>query len=210
MNNNNQLKEWNDLFSSCGPKKPQYDDWLDKYQNYLDESKNIPIIDLGCGFGNDTLYLTERGYPVISCDYSIEALNRLKSFIEKPDIRLFNILDGLPFDDNTARVLIADLSIHYFSWEDTNEIINNISRVLSRDGYFLCRVNSDKDINYGAGQGIKVEDNFYNVDGKLKRFFDREQIIKLFKNWEIINISEYEMNRYQEPKIIWEIAVKNK
>lgn len=206
----NQFNEWDKIFLSCGAKKPKYDDWLAKYLDYLDESKEIPIIDLGCGFGNDTLYLTERGYPVISCDYSIEALNRLKFFIEKPETRLVNMLDGLPFDNNIACVLIADLSIHYFSWDDTNKIINDISRVLIEDGYFICRVNSVKDINYGAGQGVKIEDNYYNVNGKFKRFFDQEQIEKVFKNWEIINLKEYEMNRYKDPKIVWEIAMKNK
>ena len=204
------LNNWNKLFLSCGTKKPEYDDWLDKYQDDFEKSKSIPIIDLGCGFGNDTLYLTERGYPVISCDYSLEALNRLKFFIEEPDIRHFNVLDGLPFEDNTANVVIADLSIHYFCWDDTKKVINEISRVLLKDGYFICRVNSVKDIHHGAGQGIKIEDNFYNVEGSLKRFFDSEQILTLFKNWEIINMSEYEMNRYEKPKIIWEIAVKNK
>lgn len=205
----NQLDEWNKLFLSYGTEKPKYDDWLDKYHDLLNESREIPIIDLGCGFGNDTFYLAERGYRVISCDYSIEALNRLKYFIEKPETRLFSMVEGLPFDNNVACVLIADLSIHYFSRNDTNKIINNISRVLLPKGYFICRVNSVKDINHGAGQGIKIEDNFYNINGDFKRFFDKEQLIKLFKNWEIITMKEYEMNRYKVPKIVWEIALKN-
>jgi SAM-dependent methyltransferase len=205
----NQLNEWNNVFLNCGTKKPKYDDWLDKYRDYLSESKDIPIIDLGCGFGNDTLYLTERDYQVISCDYSVEALNRLKYFIEKPVTRLFNILDGLPFENNSACILIADLSIHYFSWKDTNKIIKEVSRVLLRNGCFICRVNSVNDFNYGAGQGIKIEENFYNINGKLKRFFDKEQILKLFRSWEIINIDEYQMNKSKGPKIVWEVAVKN-
>jgi ubiquinone/menaquinone biosynthesis C-methylase UbiE len=204
----NQLNEWNNIFLSCGAKKPQYDDWLDKYHDFLDKSKDIPIIDLGCGFGNDTLYLTERGYQVISCDYSIEALNRLKFFIEKPNIRQFNMVDGLPFDDNTVSVLIADLSIHYFSWENTKKIINEISRVLMYEGYFICRVNSTKDSNHGAGQGDEIEENFINFNGKLKRFFDRKQLLLLFDGWKIINICEYELNRTKKPKIVWEIAIK--
>ncbi len=206
----NQLNEWNRIFLNWGTEKPKYDDWLDKYLDFLNESKDIPIIDLGCGFGNDTLYLTERGFQVISCDYSIEALNRLKSFIEKPETIFLNMLDGLPFKDNIACVLIADLSIHYFSWNDTNKIINDISRVLLKSGYFICRVNSVKDMNHGAGQGIEIEDDFYNINGKFKRFFDKEQILKLFNNWEIITLKEYEMNRYKDPKIVWEIAMKNK
>jgi SAM-dependent methyltransferase len=171
--------------------------------------RGATVIDLGCGFGNDTLYLTERGYQVISCDYSMEALNRLKYFIDKPEPRFFNMLDGMPFENDSARVLISDLSIHYFSWDETCRIIKDISRVLSHQGYLLCRVNSTKDVNHGAGRGIEIENNYFNVDGKFKRFFERTQILKLFTDWEILYLNEYEMNRYQEPKIVWEIALKN-
>jgi SAM-dependent methyltransferase len=205
-----QLNQWNQMFLNCGTEKPKYDDWLDKYHSYLDQSKEIPVINLGCGFGNDTCYLSERGYPVISCDYSIEALKRLKFFIEKPETRIFNMAEGLPFDNNTAGVVIADLSLHYFSGRDTGKIINEIFRVLLPEGYLLCRVNSVKDILHGAGQGIKIEDNFYDIQGKLKRFFDKEQLVKFFQDWDILMMKEYEMDRYKDPKMVWEIAVKNK
>lgn len=64
----NQLNEWNQIFLSCGDEKPKCDDWLAKFENVLSLSGDRDIIDLGCGFGNDTLYLAERGYGVISCE----------------------------------------------------------------------------------------------------------------------------------------------
>lgn len=137
-----QLYEWNNMFLSNGQKKPKVDDWLDKFRYILDQSNETPVIDLGCGFGNDTLYLSERDFKVISCDYSEEALKRLNCFILNPDTRLFNMLDGLPFPDSVAKVIIADLSLHYFSSEDTCKIIKDISRVLVDEGYLICRVNS--------------------------------------------------------------------
>ncbi|WP_127531645.1 methyltransferase domain-containing protein [Paenibacillus kobensis] len=35
---------------------------LDAYETFLAGAKKDAIIDLGCGYGGDTLYLTERGY----------------------------------------------------------------------------------------------------------------------------------------------------
>lgn len=205
-----QKNEWNKLYLSYGENKPKVDNWLNKFKCILDGSKDLPVIDLGCGFGNDTLYLSERGFRVISCDYSEEALNRLKYFIPNPDTRLFDMLDGLPFPDATATVLIADLSMHYFSSKDTSRIIGDISRVLVDGGYLICRVNSVNDVEFGAGQGVEIEDNYYDINGNLKRFFDKKQIDKFFKAWDIEYVEECEMNRYPKLKRVWEIALKNR
>jgi ubiquinone/menaquinone biosynthesis C-methylase UbiE len=204
-----QLQKWNETFHSYGDRKPKYDDWLDKFEHLLSLSADTPIIDLGCGSGNDTLYLKEKGYDVISCDFSIEALNRVKLYVANPDTRLFNMQEGLPFEDNTAKAVVADLSLHYFCSEDTKKIISDISRVLVKNGHLICRLNSVKDFNYGAGQGEKIEENYYNIDGKLKRFFDMLQISDFFNEWEIEYANECEMHRYKETKIVWEVAVKN-
>ena len=62
-------KEWNKTYDNLWDKEIKYDDWLDSFKEYI-ENTNKPIIDLGCGFGNDTLYLRKMGKEVIPCDYS--------------------------------------------------------------------------------------------------------------------------------------------
>lgn len=199
---------WDELYAGRGDTKPAYDLWLDKHSSILLESLDTPIIDLGCGFGNDTLYLSERGFPVISCDFSAEALKRLAFFIEKPVTRLFDMTEGLPFAGGSAKIVIADLSLHYFSWSTTWEIIADIKRVLVQGGFLLTRVNSVKDTNYGAGQGTVIEENFYCLDGKYKRFFDQKQLNRLFAEWEVVHCSENAMDRYKDSKILWELVAR--
>ena len=202
-----QKEHWNNTYSKYVPEKPKYDLWLDKYSNIFETSKDRPIIDLGCGRGNDSLYLSERGYKVISCDISESAIKIVKELIPEVEAMVLNMMEALPFSDASTNIIIADLSLHYFYWKDTMRIVNEIKRVLKPDGYLLCRVNSTKDVNYGAGHGNKIEDNYYDVDGVLKRFFDREQIERLFNGWRIEYINEYQMDRYKLPKILWEVAV---
>jgi len=204
-----RLDTWNKVFSSYEQKRPEYDNWLDKFDDILTKSADCPIIDLGCGFGNDSLYLSEKGYDVISCDYSSEALDRLKHFIPEPDARLFNMAEGLPFADKSAKLIIADLSLHYFSTECTKKIIGDISRVLTKDGFLICRLNSVNDINYGAGQGVEIEKNYYNIDGACKRFFDPDDIQLFLEGWNIRYAGEAEMARYKKVKITWEVAAEN-
>lgn len=199
---------WNEQYMASGNKNVIYDLWLDKYEPILHASKDTPIIDLGCGLGNDTLYLYERHYKVISCDYSEEALKKLELFMDNPITKLFNMKEGLPFESESVKVVIADLSLHYFSWVETKKIVNEIKRVLKEKGFLLLRVNSIKDTNYGAGKGTIIEKNYYNIDGHLKRFFDKKQLEKLFIDWEVKYSKEYEMNRYTNSKILWELAVQ--
>jgi hypothetical protein len=56
---------------------------------------------------------------VVSCDLSEEALKRLTVFIANPMIKHFDMLNGLPFKKDSAKLIIADLSLHYFPWEGT-------------------------------------------------------------------------------------------
>ena len=58
---------------------------------------------------------------------------------------LFDMSDGLPFNDNSKNIIIADLSLHYFDSSKTKYIFNEIHRVLKKNGYLIARVNSSND-----------------------------------------------------------------
>lgn len=181
--------------------------WLKKYSSIIEKCETT-ILDLGCGVGNDTLYFTEKGYNVISCDYSKVALDKLKQEIPNAKTMLIDISKKLPFEDNLFDLIIADLSLHYFDDKTTKSIMLEIKRILKNGGYLLARVNSINDINYGAGQGEKLEEKFYFVGGYNKRFFDIEDVNKYFSLIGKVNSSENDMIRYTKPKKIIEIFVK--
>ena len=53
-------QRWNNIYNNYERDKIKYDDWLDLFDRAI-QNCQTPIIDLGCGSGNDTLYLIERG-----------------------------------------------------------------------------------------------------------------------------------------------------
>ena len=180
------------------------DDWLNRFDDIIDSCK-APIIDLGCGSGNDTKYLIEWGKQVIACDYSENAMENIrKNFPELLEAKCFDMTKGLPFSDCFTDLLIADLSLHYFSEQTTHAILNEIRRVLKPNGILLLRVNSVKDVNHGAGQGSEIEPHYFEVsDGHYKRFFDSSDLEKFFYDWKCLYLAENEMTRYALPKILW-------
>lgn len=203
-----QFKDyWDDTHKTYSMGKITYDNWLDDYKEVLNNCKT-EVLDLGCGVGNDTLYLTERGFKVIACDYSEVALDHLKKQLKDVKTMQLDISQPLPFKENTFDLIIADLSLHYFDKKTTIEIMKEIRRILKPNGHLLARVNSIADKNFGAGNGQKIEDNYYYVEGYNKRFFSIEDAKKFFSYIGKTKIKEADMLRYREPKKVIEVDVE--
>ena len=97
----NSLSYWDNYYQKYDRKDIIIDDWLDKFLEII-KNCSTPILDLGCGSGNDTLYLINQGKKVISCDQSSNAINNIKkNFPEVYDTKCFNMLDGMPFNNNS-------------------------------------------------------------------------------------------------------------
>lgn len=206
MNESVELQYWNEIYRHAEPEESQADRWLDKYAAFLEQSKPTAVIDLGCGRGADTAYLIGRGHQVIACDLSEEALQRVAKLSPDAVTQQLNLLQGLPFESGSAKVIVADLSLHYFSWADTSAIVSELQRVLQRGGALLCRLNSVMDKEFGAGQGREIEPHFYEFEGRFKRFFDKDEIRRLFEHWSIVHLEHSTMHRYSKPKRCWDFA----
>ena len=205
---NKSLEYWNKIFLNFDKKDIMTDNWLDTFKDKV-QNVDTPIIDLGCGMGNNILYLINMNKKVIACDQSINAINNIKKIFKNVDTMCFNMLDDLPFKDNSCDLIIADLSLHYFKWKDTIKIINEIKRVLKNNGYLIFRVNSIKDKNHGSGSGAIIEKHLYMTnDGLLKRFFDEEDIYRFFKDFDIEYLNEEVMTRYKLEKVLYKGCLK--
>ncbi len=205
------VKMWNN-WSKKRNGLPAYDNWLDDYKDILNKNKNFEILDLGCGIGADTLYLIERGFKVLSCDFSLEALENIKKNISNSQTQYLDMIETFPLASESYALIIADLSLHYFDNETTIHIMSEIKRILKNNGILLARVASVKDFNFGAGIGEQLEKNFYFEGDYTKRFFDSEDVNKYFSIIGKVEFSETTMIRneeeYSKPKILYQIKVQ--
>lgn len=199
---------WDGVFSGIQPSQVRYDLWLEPYTEELKKSAGVPILDLGCGAGNNALYLHELGHRIIACDLSEAALSKVRELVPAAETRKVRMPEPLPFAAESFQVVVADLSLHYFAWEDTVQIATDIRRILRPGGVLLCRVNSVHDMEYGAGKGRELEPHYYEWEGKRKRFFDKDQLERLFGEGFSAELREASMNRYDKPKAVWVAAAR--
>ncbi len=165
-------------------------------------------MELGCGRAYCSNYLISEGFSdVIATDFSSEVLKMVQKENKDLQTMLFDMTGGLPFGDNSVDVVIADLCLHYFDSEMTKYIIKEISRVLKKDGYLLVRVNSTKEVQK-KNNLEKIEHNFYFEGNIYKRYFDEEDCYYYFKDFKVYYLQESAMDRYDNPKVLWELCLR--
>ena len=206
---NNSIKYWEQIHRDNAREKIRTDDWLEDFDEIILKAER-PILDLGCGSGNDTLYLLNKGKQVIACDQSENAIGCIRrDFPEITEARCFNMLDGLPFENESFEIVIADLCLHYFGGEDTLFVISEIGRILIPGGHLFLRVNSVNDKNHGAGRGKEIERHVYETEaGTIKRFFDEEDIRYYFGSFELRYLKEETMDRYRLKKRLFRVCAR--
>ena len=183
------------------------DRWLEPWLETIRErSGPTPLLELGCGSGRDSAVLVAAGVRVVGLDRSKGAIDLARGEVPGAEFHVADIRD--PFLLERAGVVIASLSLHYFEWNETVEIVERIRTVLADGGLLICRLNSTRDGNYGASGYPRIEDRFYDVRGRPKRFFDEADVTRLFAGWKTLLCEERTIERYERPKVVWEVAVE--
>lgn len=177
-------------------KKLEDDIWIRDYKKYF--SSKGKCLDLGCGIGQYTKELMKYGYEVTSADISDIALKKVKEFND--DIVKVDMKENLPFPNNTFDLVFANLSIHYFSNEDTKKLINEIKRILKHEGLFIGSVNGIQGYEKIKDTAMELEKHYWFNKNKFVRLFDKEDLNNYLNEFEIINIEEKETVRFEHKK----------
>lgn len=200
---------WDRIFSRLEEGAGGEDAWLERWRDLLHSNRDAPILDLGCGAGEDALLLSRWGFRVVAVDFSEKALELTSRRAPEAQTEHVDLAQGLPFSDGYFGVIVASLSLHYFPWSKTVEILEDAQRCLVPCGHLLVRLNSTNDPYYAAARREEIEPNFYLVDDSSKRLFDRDDVVALFSpNWSIEAAEERTTGRYGAEKTLWEIVAR--
>ena len=205
----NVREEWDRIFARLEGGPGGEDAWLERWRDLLHSNRDSPILDLGCGAGEDVLLLSRWGFRVVAVDLSEKALELTRLRAPQAETEHVDLTGGLPFPDAHFGAIVAGLSLHYFPWSKTVEVLEDVRRCLVPGRHLLARLNSTNDPHYAAARKEEIEPNFYLVDGSPKRLFDRDDVVALFSpGWNVESVAERTSGRYGSQKRLWEIVAR--
>lgn len=177
-------------------KKLEDDIWIKNYREYFNGKGKC--LDLGCGIGQYSKELMSYGYEVISADISDIALEKVKEFND--NVVKVDMKEELPFSEKEFDLVFANLSIHYFSDEDTKKLMLEIKRILKEDGLFIGSVNGIQGYEKIKDTAVELEKHYWFNKNKYVRLFDKDDLEKYLDIFEILNIEEKETVRFNHKK----------
>lgn len=104
------------------------------------DRKNIRVLDLGCGAGNNAKFFAENGFSVFGIDGSKSALSFCRKIFKKNKLK-GNFARGdflnLPYKDNFFDLIVDRESLYANRPADIKKIIDEIFKRLKPGGYFV-------------------------------------------------------------------------
>lgn len=137
-------------------------------------------IDLGCGAGRDTVFLIQNGWKVIAIDKEdTEKMIRSSLNEEQQDCLEFIKQDFKDVTLKPCNLLVANASLSFCDKKYFYELWNKIVNSILKDGYFV-------------GNFFGINDTWASRPNMT--FFSKEDVLKLFSSFEVINFKEIEKN----------------
>ena len=141
---------------------------------FLNKYKVDNAIDLGCGSGNETVYMIKNGIKVLAIDRQLNQdfiLNRLSDNEKK----MISFKES-SFEDvelPKTQMLTAFFSIPFCNPNNFDELWNKIYNSIEDDGYFVGQLFGDRD-----AWNVVDSINTFPID-KVKDYLKKYRIIKL-------------------------------
>ena len=151
-------------------------------------SREMKILDAGCGGGRNLVYFLRSGFEVFAVDQNSEAIEQVKylSKVLAPDLPPENFqvspVEKMPFPDDYFDWVISNAVLHFAENETQfNKMFAEMWRVLTPNGTLFARLASSIGIEHLI---VPTENGRYLLpDGSERFLVDEEFLIKTIKNF---------------------------
>lgn len=172
------MRDWKNFHEITKNKPPRKNIiyFIERYHKYGN------VIDLGCGSGSDTVFLIKNNWNVFAIDSSdVEEIIRSKLSDEEQGKLKFEVQRFEKLKLSKCDLLISNNSLPFCKKEYFNKMWKEICLNINSNGYFV-------------GNFFGIKDEWNTIDDK-RTFHSKEEVIKLFKDFEILEIQEIEKNK---------------
>lgn len=181
----------------------------------------VKILEIGCGTGNNLWFAAREGFQVTGIDGSSSAITLAKQRFSEEGLQgNFYVGDftELPFDNDSFDLVFDRGSLTCCGISSAQKAVNDVKRVLHKDGRFLCNPYSDHHSSYVSGrQGadavtVEITDGTLIGAGQIC-FYGRRDVENLFSHgWKLLSFQHLELCEQVQPNYIvhaeWRVIAK--
>jgi SAM-dependent methyltransferase len=190
----NAPNPWDTIFRERGRVFLQSQEDMPAFADLLRARGAVTLLDLGCGTGRQIVFFARQGFTVSGFDESPQALGLTREWLAaegvEAELRLGNMLAGLPYPDASFDALISVQVIHHGTLAAIRALIAEITRVLKPGGSLFVSVSGRRD------QGTKFEEiepgTLVPLDGKEAglphHYFTPEELRAEFGGYEVLDV----------------------
>lgn len=145
--------------------------YIDKFLEKL--PKDGKILDVGCGPGQFTKYMMDKGFQVEAVDYSNEMLTIAKQRVPAGSFRQMDMRE-LDFENESFDGLLVAYSLIHIPTEDIPKTMRGFHRILKSQGYM--------EIIAQKGEADRIIDEPFMPSEKMFfNFFTKERLSKFIE-----------------------------
>ena len=191
-------EDWNTLFKKKKHRRKIPNRLVVDLIPLFKKEKFKRILDLGCGTGRHTVYLSKNEFFVVGSDISPRGLKLSQKWIREENIEncclVKHDMIELPFPNAYFDAVISTNVIHHNTLNKIKKTVSEIRRVLKKNGIVMLTIASTN--SYGFGIGKKLEKNTYLTEGHeveshgVHHFFDKSGIEKILSKFRILDLRE--------------------
>ncbi len=178
-----------------------------KFIKMLGNVKSKVILDVGCGRGNLSFYLAQKGAHVIGIDLSKNFINYCKNQMKILNLKIdFRIMNAqIPdFEDNSFDLIVGSRIVHHLP--DTELFFHECERLLKKKGFitFIEPLKKNPIVNMNRKYLKPKERTFYEHPLFLSEVMNAKKVFGNIQHAEYFFISPSAMlfNRlFKKPRI---------
>jgi len=185
---------WNEIFKQRGRVFIEPHEDMPRIVQRLKARGASTILDLGSGTGRHVVYLARSSFSVFGLDSSPEGISVTRQWLAdqglEAGLRLQSMTDKLPYEDAFFDAVVSVQVIHHADIATIRQVVQEIGRVLKRDGFLFVTV--PKLRNQGTAFEQVEPGTFIPLDGPEKglphHYFTPQELREVFGGFEIADI----------------------
>ena len=200
------LRFWNEAWQRVTkphkelPKLPYIHELTRKLKKYQVKK----VLDLGCGSGWLSIFISKYGFDVTGIDAAKPAVELGKQWAKEDNVTV-NLLAGdllnLPFEEGSFDAIVCNSVLEHFRFDQAKILFDKIHKILTDKGFlFSCfdQVGTGKGEYYELNDGTHVYTDQMRKGMMLRNYSDQE-LKDLLTNFDILS---FDKNNYGS-RLVW-------